>query len=97
MADATIIYDITMTAWPPTTYLVHLSEPLKRFDPETGDPAGEYDYVAVCCKDSVPKAAHIFPSTETGDFVDSTMTPLRTRDFGVLHSVLKQLGYTPTN
>lgn len=96
MADATISYDVSMTGWPPTTYLVHLSEPLPRFNTETGELSGEHHWVALTCKDSEPKAAYLFPSTETGGFVDHTMVPMRTRDFALPHAVLAQLGYTLT-
>lgn len=95
--EATILYDVNMRGWPPTTYLVQLSEPLARFDPETGEPAGAFEYVALCCKDSNPKAAYLFPSTETGSFVDQSMIPMRTRDFALPHAVLAQLGYTLVN
>lgn len=92
--DAYITIDIDMSGWPPTTYLVQLSDPLRRFDPETGELAGEHEFIALCCKDSRPQAAYVFPSTETGGFVDPTMVPMRTRDYGLPHAVLAQLGYT---
>ena len=94
---ATIHYDVNMQAWPSTTYLVELDEPISRFDPETGELVGSYTFVALCCKDSEPKAAYVFPSTEAGGFVDSTMQPMRTRDYALPQGVLSQLGYTLEN
>jgi hypothetical protein len=105
VTEAQIVYErtdgdrvvaVTMTDWPPTTWLLHLDEPMKRFDPETGE-ATEYDYVALTCKDSEPRAAYVFPSTAAGEFVDASMTPMRTRDYGLPHSVMAQLGYAVTN
>jgi len=96
MAQAEILYDFDMKGWPPKTYLVKLSEPMRRFDPETGEPE-DFEFVALCCKESDPKAAYVFPSTEDGRFVDHSMIPIRTRDFGLPGSVLAQLDYTLTN
>jgi hypothetical protein len=90
------VITVDMANWPPTTWLVHLDEPLVRFDPETGAQTG-FDYVALTCKDSEPRAAYVFPSDAEGNFVDPTMTPMRTRDYGLPHSVLAQLGFTVTN
>lgn len=87
-----------MAAWPPDSRLVQLDPPLHRFHPETGEKE-LYPYVVV----QIPRAemvendANIFPSTSTGQFVDSTMAPIRTVAGGVLHSVLKSMGYEVTN
>lgn len=109
MATATIIYERTitvdeeeqviavdMTGWPPTTWLVALDPPLKRFDPETGEPT-EYGHIALTCQEAEPRGAYVFPSDETGGFVDPTMSPMRTRDYGLPQAVLAQLGYSVTN
>jgi hypothetical protein len=97
MPKATIHHDVDMQAWPTRTWLVELEEPIKRFSVETGELQDEFAFVAVNCKESIPVGAYVFPSTETGGFVDEYMVPLRTSDVGLLHSVLIQLGYTPTN
>lgn len=88
-----------MMSWPPDSYLVQIDPPIKRFDPATGELAGSYTHIAV----QIPRAemaendANIFPSTPTGQFVDPTMAPIRTVAGGVLHSVLKSMGYEVTN
>jgi|JI10StandDraft_1071094.scaffolds.fasta_scaffold3498971_1 hypothetical protein len=93
MAQATILNDVPMSGWPPTTYLVWLDTPLQRFNPEDGTLLDEHNYIALCCKDSEPRECYVFPSTETGGFVDLTMIPMRRRDYGLPQSVLAQLGY----
>jgi hypothetical protein len=89
-----VVVTVNMAGWPPTTWLVHLDPPLERFSSETGELLDQHEYVALTCKDSEPRAAYLFPATEAGEFVDMTMTPMRTRDYGLPHSVLSQLGYT---
>jgi len=110
VAEATIIYERTitddegnesvipvdMTGWPPTTWLVRLDTPLKRFDPETGD-ATEYDHIALTIQDANPRASFVFPSNAEGGFVDPSMQPMRTRDYGTRDAVLGMLGYSVTN
>lgn len=99
MAKTATILDVPMGNWPPDSTLVEVDPPMTRFDPATGELAGEYSHVAV----QVPRAemvesdARIYPSTPTGGFVDPTMTPIRTGSGGVLHSVLKSMGYEVTN
>lgn len=95
----TVPANTVMVGWPPDSYLVQIDPPLKRFNPATGEPAGEYSHIAV----QIPRAemaendALVYPSTPKGEFVDSTMSPIRTVAGGVLHSVLKGLGYEVTN
>lgn len=94
MANATIL-STDMSAWPPTTYLVQLDEPLKRYDPETGEPE-EFEYVALTVQEAEPRQSYIFPANADGGFVDGQMIPMRRRDYGLPHSILMQLGYTLT-
>lgn len=110
MANATIIYERTitpeegdpyvvavdMTAWPPTSWLVQLDPPLRRYNPEDGTLNGEYDFVVVTCQDATPRASYVFPSNAEGGFVDPTMRPMRTRDYGTPAAVLAQIGYDVT-
>ena len=96
MPSATIDYDKNMDAWPPTTYLVHLDEAMVRYNAETGEPE-YFEWIALCCKSSEPKEAYVFPTDESGHFVDTSMIPMRRKDFGLPHSVLMQLGYTLDN
>ena len=93
MLNATILDDATMTAWPPTTYLVQLDQPLRRFNPEDGTLLDEHTYIAVCCKSSEPREVHVFPATSEGGFVDSSMTPIRRRDYATIEQALQGLGY----
>lgn len=90
------VVPVAMTHWPPTTYLVKLDPPLERYNPEDGQLLDQHEYIALTCKDSEPRASYVFPATAEGDFVDDTMLPMRTRDYGLPHSVLTQLGYTLT-
>lgn len=93
MPQATIL-DVPMGHWPPTTTLVLLDEPLRQFSPEDGTLLAEHTHIAVCCKASDPQESYVFPSTEEGGFVDTTMTPMRRRPFGTVPDVLAALGYT---
>ena len=94
MKTATIHDEVDMQAWPPKTYLVELSDPMVKFDPETGEQIA-YSWIAIQCKDSAPQGTFVFPSTSTGEFVEMTMQPMRSREFHQFpHTILASLGYT---
>lgn len=100
MPTATIVYEQTMTHWPPESTLVKLDPPLKRFDPVTGKPV-LHQYIAVQRQSTIfgahEDATFLFPSDEEGGFVQEHMSPLEKRDAGMLHSVLKAMGYDVAN
>lgn len=97
-ATATIVYDVAMGHWPPDSTLVKVNPPLKTFDRLTGKQV-DHPYIAV----QVPRPgmaeteASIYPSTKSGEFVEATMQPIPTGKSGLLHTVLKQLGYDVAN
>lgn len=90
---AKILTDIDMSAWPPKTYLIQmLDEGMPRFDPETGS-REDFEYIALTLLEN-NEEAYIFPSNETGGFVDTTMTPMRRRQNAAFpHSILNEMGY----
>lgn len=94
--NATVLYDVSMAHWPPTTWLVELAPPLRRYNPETGAPV-DHTHVAVCTKDSNPRAATVYASDAEGGFPDPTLTALSTYDYATLPGVLSQMGYAVTN
>lgn len=100
MPEATIKYETPTDGWPHGTTLVELDPPLRRFDVLTGDPI-DYPYVMVHVRspETFPgnTGVTLFPSNEAGEFVSPTMQPIGEYPYGMLHSVLKQMGYDVTN
>lgn len=97
MPNARLMRDVDMSGWPPKTYLVQLeNQPMTRFDPETGEPE-YFEYVALTVS-QVGGETFVFPSNEMGQFVDSTMVPMKRRqNFEFPHDALADLGYLLVN
>lgn len=98
MPNATLIENVDMVGWPRKTYLVLLDEPLNRFDPETGI-AEPFSYIALNIGEdgngTLAEKAYIFPSNEKGEFVDTSMVPMRKLpNSSFPHTILGALGYT---
>lgn len=95
MPTATIKH--RMDHWPPTTTLVHLDEPHTYYDQRTGDQITT-NCIAITCRNpdvhtAGEEATHVYPCTETGDFVQRYMSPIADLPAGTVLDALTELGY----
>ncbi|OHU23389.1 hypothetical protein BKG77_06905 [Mycobacteroides chelonae] len=96
MGTATIHAEVNLDHWHPTSHLVQLEPPLRRFNPVDGSPQ-DWEYVVVHIKTPGEwpgnAGADVFPSNAQAEFVTDTMAPISRHEQGSLENVLHQLGY----